>query len=206
MRQDTVRIRKDGCEIILVGVYHRYQPSMLDMEDAIFDEKPEIVCVELPPDDYLKFLEVRSYLETELKVAMITACDVGARVYLVDWEKALLRQRLKKIIPKDNEILDMFDEGDIPGFLKLVRERTDGLNDIQRVLIDDRDGVIARKISMLNKRSKEDKIVAIIGNSHLAGVEEFLKHPLKLEEFLNKKGIIVREPKEISCQEIEVYR
>lgn len=190
-----------------MGVYHRYQPSMVDVEDAIFEERPGIVCVELPADDYLKFLEVRSYLETELKVAMITACDVGAEVFLVDWEKALLKQRLEKIKQINyKEILGRFEDGDIPGFLKLVRERTDRLDEVQSILIGERDGVIAQKILILKKRSWNGRIVGIVGSSHLGAVEGFLKHPAKLEEFLNKKGITVNEPKEVSCREIALYR
>ncbi|MFQ5887362.1 MAG: hypothetical protein ACE5HY_01560 [Candidatus Hydrothermarchaeales archaeon] len=207
MRRDTTRIRTKDCEIRLVGVYHRYQPSMVDVEDAIFEERPGIVCVELPPDDYLKFLEVRSYLETELKVAMITACDIGSRVFLVDWEKSLMKERLERINGLgDREVLDRFEDGDIPGFLKLVRERTDCLNEVQEVLIHERDGVIARKISILEKRSQDGKIVGIVGHSHLKGVGVFLKHPEKLEEFLDKKEITVNEPQEVSCEEIALYR
>ncbi|GCC11624.1 hypothetical protein IPdc08_01680 [archaeon] len=59
--------------IRIVGVHHRYQMGIADVEDAIADFKLDIVAVELPEDDYLKFPEVHSYLETEMKIAMVTS-------------------------------------------------------------------------------------------------------------------------------------
>ena len=130
---------------------------------------------------------------------MITACDVGAEVFLVDWEKTLVKKRLIEIIGTNNtEILNKFEEGDIPGFLKILREKTDHLQEVQDVLIYERDAVIAHKISRLLKRSQNNKIVGILGHSHLEGVKEFIKNPKKLDEFLKEKEIKIYDPKKVS--------
>ena len=38
LRQDTIRIDTKDCEVKLVGVYHRYQQSIWDVEDIISEE------------------------------------------------------------------------------------------------------------------------------------------------------------------------
>ncbi|NOZ76159.1 MAG: hypothetical protein GXO65_00455 [Euryarchaeota archaeon] len=188
-----------------LGVHHRHQMSIAEVEDVIHDERPEAVCVELPPDDYRKFLEVSSYLETEMKVAMVTACDLGAEVFLVDWEKSLLERRLRGIIPGGSrELWEKFAAGDVPGFLRRVRDEGRDLAAVQEVLLKDRDAVIAHKIARVEEGTG-GSMVAVLGASHVDGVRRFLENPEEREAFMGKRSIQPGRVLRLPCDEVSVY-
>jgi pheromone shutdown protein TraB len=189
----------------IVGVHHRHQLSIAEVEDVIHAERPSVVCVELPPDDYRKFLDARFYLETEMKIAMITACDMKAEVFLVDWEKSLLEKRLRRIIGEGSAVLwEKFGSGDIPGFLRRVREEGFDLEGVQEILVKERDAVIAEKISMVEMGSGSH-IVAVLGASHVDGVRGYMERPSERAAFIGERGIEVGVPFLLPCDEIRVY-
>jgi len=189
----------------ILGVHHRHQMSIAEVEDVIHEERPEAVCVELPPDDYRKFLEVSSYLETEMKVAMVTACDLGAEVFLVDREKSLLERRLRGIIPGGSKGLwEKFASGDIPGFLRRVRGESLDLRAVQEVLLRERDAVIAQKISRV-REGKGGALVAVLGASHVEGVRRFLGNPGERRAFIRERGIQPGRTFRLPCEEVFVY-
>lgn len=186
----------------IIGVNHRTQMSIAEVEDAITDERPDVVMVELRPDDYMKFLVVTSYLETEMKIGLITACDVGARVFLVDWEKTLVEQRIRAIIEDGSpELWDKFDLGDIPGFLKRVRDHGHDLAGVQDILLKERDAVMAEKIASIKGEHK----MVILGASHVEGVKGFLDDPAARARFIKERGIEVGEALELECDDIYLY-
>jgi pheromone shutdown protein TraB len=190
------------CIMRIIGVHHRTQMSIAEVEDAITDERPDVVMVELPPDDYMKFLVVTSYLETEMKIGLISACDVGARVFLVDWEKALVEQRVRHLIGDGSpELWDKFDMGDIPGFLKRVRDEGFDLAGVQDVLINERGAVMAEKIVSIKGKHK----MAVLGASHVEGVKGFLDNPATRARFIKERGIEVGAALELDCEEIYEY-
>ncbi len=190
-----------------MGVHHRHQYSIAEVEDAIVREMPDIVCVELPPDDYMKFLLVRFYLETEMKIAIVTACDINARVFLIDCEKEVIEKRLRKILKIKNEkAFEKFHEGSIAGFLRLVwKESEEEYKKAKEILIKERDAIMAKKIEMIKERFKNKKILCVIGHSHVNGVKKFLENGDLLENFLKKRKIVVKEPFEIDCTKIKIF-
>ncbi len=193
--------------IKFVGVHHRHQYSIAEVEDAIIKEMPEIVCVELPPDDYMKFLLVRFYLETEMKIAIVTACDINARVFLIDCEKEVIEKRLRKSLKIKNEkAFEKFHEGSIAGFLKIVwNENEDEYKKAQEILIKERDAIMAKKIKMLKEKFRDKKILCVVGHSHVNGIKKFLEDNSLLENFLKEREIEVKEPLELDCSEIKIF-
>lgn len=182
-------------------VHHRHQYSIAHVEDEIFDKKPGVVGIELSPEDYFKFLEVTSYLETEMKVAMITACDVGARVFLIDAKKAELEKMLKEEIDIGEEtIWERFWERDWAGFFRMLRDRNPRLIEkANKILINERDRIMAENLLYLENKFPEKNIIAIIGSGHLEGLRE------QLDLLKRNKIEILNEPLEIPCEEIKLY-
>lgn len=193
--------------ITLVGVHHRHQMSIAEVEDAIAEQKPDIVCVELPSDDYLKFLEVRSYLETEMKIAMITACEVGAKVYLIDLKKEYIERRLGETLRiSDPRLWEEFEKGDIPAFYRrLLEVAPAAINKAKEVLLLDREAAMAAKLLALAEKYPESRILAVVGYSHKPAIEEFLKDRKRLSETIKKREILVDEPYLLDCEEIMIY-
>jgi len=194
-------------KIRIVGVHHRHQMSIADVEDAIAEHKPDIVCVELPSDDYLKFLEVRSYLETEMKIAMVTACEIGAKVCLIDLTKEYIERRLRETLRlKDPRLWLEFENGDIPAFYRRLREVAPASIDrAKEVLLLDREAAMAAKLLSLAEKYPGSRILAVVGYSHKPAIEEFLKDRKKLSDILKNRGILVDEPHFLDCEEVMIY-
>jgi len=193
--------------ITLVGVHHRHQVSIAEVEDAIAEQSPGVVAVELPGDDYLKFLEARSYLETEMKVAIVTACEVGARVYLIDQRKAYLERRLRGLLKlRDGRLWEEFERGDIPGFYRRLQEVAPGSIALAReVLLLEREAAMAMKLLRLEEMHPGERILAVVGHSHREKIEELIADRRRLEEVIRARGILVEEPLPLSCEEVRVY-
>ncbi len=184
--------------IRIIGVHHRYQMSIADVEDAIADFKPDIVAVELPEDDYLKFLEVHFYLETEMKIAMITGCESGAMVFLIDMKKEDVLRDLKEILGiEDRKLWDEFEKGDIPAFYRRLLEISPShLKKAKKVLLKHREAVMAANILILAEKYPGSRILAVVGYSHRKEVEELVKA---------KEFSIKTEPFFLDCEEILAY-
>ena len=193
--------------IEMVGVHHRHQMSIAEVEDAIVEEKPGIVCVELPSDDYLKFLEAKAYLETEMKVAMVTACEIGARVYLIDLPKEYIEDRLKQVLKiSDPRLWDEFERGDIPAFYRrLIEISPSSISAAKEVLLLDREAAMAYKLLKLAEKHPESRILAVVGYSHRHAIEEFLKDRGRLKKTLKKRKIHIDEPYFLDCKEVMIY-
>lgn len=177
----------------ILGVHHRHQKSIAEVEDAIAEFLPEAVGVELSRGDYQRFLKATSYLETEMKIAMVTACEFGARVFLIDMEKEEVLKKLKDVVPvKDRELWLRFLEGDLPGFYRdLAKIDRRLVKKAQQVVIDLRDIYMASRAAWLNKNFERAMIV--VGMSHLPGIQRRLSTASP------------EEPVEVSCEEIEIY-
>ena len=193
--------------IWIVGVHHRHQVSIAEVEDAISEHRPDIVCVELPSDDYLKFLEAKAYLETEMKVAMVTACEAGARVCLIDLRKEYLESRLREVLElEDRRLWLEFERGDIPAFYRRLREvAPSALGRAKEVLLLDREVAMAAKLLHLAQEYPEDRILAVVGHSHKPAIEEFLEDRKRLRKTMETRGILVDEPLFLDCREIMIY-
>ncbi len=177
----------------ILGVHHRHQKSIAEVEDAIAEFQPNAVGVELSKGDYLRFLEATSYLETEMKIAMVTACEFGARVFLIDMEKEDITKELKRVIPVDDKELWLkFLEGDLPGFYRdLGRIDRKLVKKAQQVIIEIRDAFMASRAAWLNKNFERAMIV--VGMSHIPGIQRRL--PTAIPE----------KPIEVPCEEVEIY-
>ncbi len=191
--------------ITLLGVHHRHQVSIAEVEDSIVERMPGAVAVELPSDDYLKFLEVRSYLETEMKVAMLTACEIGAEVYLIDLRKAHLERRLRECLKiSDLRLWEGFQRGDLPAFYRRLLEIAPELIPLAKeVLLLDREAAMAAKLLRLGERYEE--VLAVVGYSHTGAIQELLANREKLREILRRRGLSVGEPFHLKCDEVLIY-
>jgi len=193
--------------IKIIGVHHRHQMSIAEVEDAIAEFKPHIVAVELPRDDYLKFLEVRSYLETEMKIAMVTGCEFGAEIFLIDMEKEAVERKLRKVLKiEDRKLWDEFDKGDVPAFYRRLLEISPSSIDAAKgVLLREREAVMAFNILALAEKFPESRILAVVGYSHKEAIEELLENKKGLQTVIEERGIDVDEPFFLECEEIMIY-
>ncbi len=193
--------------ITLVGVHHRHQMSIAEVEDAIAEQKPEIVCVELPSDDYLKFLEARSYLETEMKIAMVTACEAGAKVCLIDLRKEYIEARLRQALKlEDSKLWEEFEKGDIPAFYRRLQKLApEKVGKAKEVLLLEREAAMAAKLLALSEKYPGSRILAVVGYTHKPTIEEFLRDAAKLSETIRKRGLHVDEPYFLDCEEVMIY-
>lgn len=193
--------------ITLVGVHHRHQVSIAEVEDAILENRPGVVAVELPSDDYLRFLEARSYLETEMKVAIITACEVGARVYLIDLRKTHLERRLRRTLGVgDSELWRALERGDIPAFYRRLQAvAPEALGRAKEVLLLEREAAMAAKLLRLAEEHPGERILAVVGHTHTRAIEEFLGNRAALGEVIRRRGLAVGEPFPLACEDVMVY-
>ncbi len=178
-------------EVVIVGTAHVSEKSAVDVRDAIRDEEPDIVAVELDPRRYETVKEqADSTYGGDMAAAVETAEEQGIPVVLIDrdlrvtvkrfWEELSFFERLKTagallagvlgIGTVDVEEIDRAIEEDrVDGYIDQLREFSSGG---ARVIIDERDAYMASRLDEL-----DGKVVAVVGAGHEEGLRQYLEDP-----------------------------
>jgi HSP20 family molecular chaperone IbpA len=178
-------------EVVLVGTAHVSERSAAEVRDAVRDEEPDVVAVELDPRRYEK---VRQQDDTtyggDMAAAVEEAEARGVPVALIDrelsvtlrrfWDELSLFERVKTAgavvaaflgiggVSVD-EIDRAIEEDRVEGYVDELREFSPGG---ARVIIDERDAYMASRLLEL-----EGKVVAVVGAGHEDGIRRYLENP-----------------------------
>lgn len=222
----TEKVLKFGeREIILIGTAHVSKESCEEVKNAIQQEKPDCVAIELDEGRYKSLndeeswrnLDISKVLKNkqgflllanlvlasfqkkmggnigvkpgdEMRAADFAAKELNIPVALVDrpiqttlsraWAENSLWGKCKLLAALISSIFDKeeINEEQIENLKKssemdhMMKELSDYMPDIQRVLIDERDQYLASKIW----ECKGNKVLAVLGAGHLGGVENYL--------------------------------
>ncbi|MFP4174977.1 MAG: TraB/GumN family protein [Halobacteriales archaeon] len=178
-------------EVVIVGTAHVSERSAAEVRDAVRDEDPDIVAVELDPRRYEK---VRQQDDTtyggDMAAAVNEAEARGVPVALIDrelsvtlrrfWDELSMFERVKTAgavvaaflgiggVSVD-EIDRAIEEDRVDGYVDELREFSPGG---ARVIIDERDAYMASRLLEL-----DGKVVAVVGAGHEDGVRRYLENP-----------------------------
>ena len=222
----TEKVLKFGeREIILIGTAHVSKESCEEVKNAILQEKPDCVAIELDEGRYKSLndeeswrnLDISKVLKNkqgflllanlvlasfqkkmggnigvkpgdEMRAADFAAKELNIPVALVDrpiqttlsraWAENSLWGKCKLLAALISSIFDKeeINEEQIENLKNssemdhMMKELSDYMPDIQRVLIDERDQYLASKIW----ECKGNKVLAVLGAGHLGGVENYL--------------------------------
>lgn len=222
----TEKVLKFGeREIILIGTAHVSKESCEEVKNAIQQEKPDCVAIELDEGRYKSLndeeswrnLDISKVLKNkqgflllanlvlasfqkkmggnigvkpgdEMRAADFAAKELNIPVALVDrpiqttlsraWAENSLWGKCKLLAALISSIFDKeeINEEQIENLKNssemdhMMKELSDYMPDIQRVLIDERDQYLASKIW----ECKGNKVLAVLGAGHLGGVENYL--------------------------------
>lgn len=222
----TEKVLKFGeREIILIGTAHVSKESCEEVKNAIQQEKPDCVAIELDEGRYKSLndeeswrnLDISKVLKNkqgflllanlvlasfqkkmggnigvkpgdEMRAADFAAKELNIPVALVDrpiqttlsraWAENSLWGKCKLLAALISSIFDKeeVNEEQIENLKNssemdhMMKELSDYMPDIQRVLIDERDQYLASKIW----ECKGNKVLAVLGAGHLGGVENYL--------------------------------
>jgi HSP20 family molecular chaperone IbpA len=178
-------------EVVLVGTAHVSERSAAEVRDAVRDEDPDVVAVELDPRRYekLKQQDDTTY-GGDMAAAVEEAEERGVPVALIDrelsvtlrrfWDELSVFERLKTagaIVAaflgiggvSVEEIDRAIEEDRIDGYVDELRDFSQGG---ARVIIDERDAYMASRLLEL-----EGKVVAVVGAGHEEGVRRHLENP-----------------------------
>ena len=178
-------------EVVLVGTAHVSERSAAEVRDAVREEDPDIVAVELDPRRYekIKDQEDTTY-GGDMAAAVEEAEARGVPVALIDrelsvtlrrfWDELSLFERIKAAgavaaaflgiggVSVD-EIDRAIEEDRVDGYVDELREFSPGG---ARVIIDERDAYMASRLLEL-----DGKVVAVVGAGHEDGIRSYLKNP-----------------------------
>jgi HSP20 family molecular chaperone IbpA len=178
-------------EVVLVGTAHVSEKSAAEVRDAVREEDPDIVAVELDPRRYEK---VKQQEDTTYGGDMAAAVnEAEARdipVKLIDrelsvtlrrfWDELSFFERIKTAgavvaaflgiggVSVD-EIDRAIEEDRVDGYVDDLREFSPGG---ARVIIDERDAYMASRLLKL-----DGKVVAVVGAGHEDGIRNYLENP-----------------------------
>lgn len=178
-------------EVVLVGTAHVSEKSAAEVRDAVREEDPDIVAVELDPRRYEK---VKQQEDTTYGGDMAAAVnEAEARdipVKLIDrelsvtlrrfWDELSFFERIKTAgavvaaflgiggVSVD-EIDRAIEEDRVDGYVDDLREFSPGG---ARVIIDERDAYMASRLLEL-----DGKVVAVVGAGHEDGIRNYLENP-----------------------------
>lgn len=178
-------------EVVLVGTAHVSERSAAEVRDAVREEDPDVVAVELDPRRYekLKQQDDTTY-GGDMAAAVEEAEESGVPVALIDrelsvtlrrfWDELSVFERLKTagaIVAaflgiggvSVEEIDRAIEEDRIDGYVDELRDFSQGG---ARVIIDERDAYMASRLLEL-----EGKVVAVVGAGHEEGVRRHLENP-----------------------------
>jgi len=178
-------------EVVIVGTAHVSEKSAAEVRDAVREEKPDAVAVELDPRRYEK---VKQQEDTayggDMAAAVEEAEARGIPVALIDreltatlrrfWEELSVFERVKAagavvaaILGVGGVSVDEIDraieEDRIDGYVDELREFSSAG---ARVIIDERDAYMASRLHEL-----DGKVVAVVGAGHEGGVRRYLENP-----------------------------
>ena len=173
---DIIRVIREGktylllINILLANIQRRFgekvgiKPGM-EMMEAVKIAEERKIPIELLDRD-IRITLKRALSETRLweKIKLIFSIIWG----IFSEEEELTEEDIEKLKQKD-----MMSE--------LMRELSEKMPSISKVLIDERDLYIANKIL----QAKGDKIVAVIGAGHLDGVKKYLEKEEKEKDISN---------------------
>ncbi|MDP3918711.1 MAG: TraB/GumN family protein [Nanoarchaeota archaeon] len=132
----------------------------------------------------------------EMKSAVITAAKVNAKIALIDQNIDITVKRLfkaitwrekfrfigdiiKGLISRKPQIDIKFDLREVPSeeiieqMISLIKDRYPS---VYKVLIDERNKYMAKKLQILMKQNPDAKIVVVVGAGHIKGMKEILEH------------------------------
>ncbi|MFC7045575.1 TraB/GumN family protein [Halobacteriaceae archaeon GCM10025711] len=237
---DEVGSREGSVRV--VGTAHVSAESVEAVEEAVEEEAPDVVAVELDqnrynqmqgetPDDLdasdvlkggmaFQFIAywMLSYVQTRLgdrfditpgadmQAGVDAAERVGAAVALVDrdiqvtiqrfWARMTFLEKLKMVWglfmsvlgfgDVDDEELDLDNLTDTDVVTAMMEEFRQFSPGGAEALIDERDAFIAHNLVQL--REQGQRVVAIVGAGHRAGIEHYLEHPEDLPPMASLVG------------------
>ncbi len=204
LKPDTVCIELD--ERRLNNLFNPQDFSSLKLIDVIKEKKVWMVVTNYILSNYQQ--KIAKDLETnvgdEMRIAVETAKEVGAQIVCIDreiqttfkriWSFLGLKEKyqivagLFSVIFEDSSI----DESDIEQLKQAdlleeaLKEISDSLPTVARILIDERDQYMANSI----KKAPGQRIVAVVGAAHGPGIEKHLELPYRDPQELTtiKKG------------------
>lgn len=248
----TEKVLKFGeREIILIGTAHVSKESCEEVKNAIQQEKPDCVAIELDEGRYKSLndeeswrnLDISKVLKNkqgflllanlvlasfqkkmggnigvkpgdEMRAADFAAKELNIPVALVDrpiqttlsraWAENSLWGKCKLLAALISSIFDKeeVNEEQIENLKNssemdhMMKELSDYMPDIQRVLIDERDQYLASKIW----ECKGNKVLAVLGAGHLGGVENYLVQISKGTKSTDCTKIANVPPKKLSSK------
>jgi len=178
-------------EVVLVGTAHVSEKSAAEVRDAVREEDPDVVAVELDPRRYEK---VKQQEDTtyggDMAAAVGAAEERGVPVALIDrelgvtlrrfWDELSMVERVKAagaVVAaflgiggvSVEEIDRAIEEDRIDGYVDELRDFSAGG---ARVIIDERDAYMASRLLEL-----DGKVVAVVGAGHEDGIRRYLENP-----------------------------
>lgn len=183
-------------EVVIVGTAHVSERSAAEVRDAVRDEDPDVVAVELDPRRYER---IRQQDDTtyggDMSAAVEEAEARGIHVALIDrelsvtlrrfWDELSVFERLKTagaVVAaflgiggvSVEEIDRAIQEDRVEGYVDELREFSPGG---ARVIIDERDAYMASRLLEL-----DGKVVAVVGAGHEDGIRDYLRNPDDIPE------------------------
>lgn len=182
-------------DVKIVGTAHVSEKSALDVREAIRDEQPDYVAVELDPARYESVKEADGSYGNDMTTAIEEAERLGIPVVLIDrdvrvtlrrfWEELSFFERLKTVGAlvagflgfggvEIEEMDRAIEENRVEGYIDELREFSPGG---ARALIDERDAYMASRLSEL-----EGKVVAVVGAGHEEGIRAHIENPDRIPD------------------------
>jgi pheromone shutdown protein TraB len=183
-------------KVVLVGTAHVSEKSAADVREAVREEQPDAVAVELDPRRYES---VKQQADTtyggDMAAAIEEAEARGIPVVLIDrdlrvtlkrfWEELSFFDRVKTVGAvvagflglrgvDVEEIERAIEEEQVQGYVDELREFSE---EGAQVIIDERDAYMASRLLEL-----DGKVVAVIGAGHEEGLRSYLENPEDIPE------------------------
>ncbi len=133
---------------------------------------------------------------TDMKIAVIEARKIKAKIYLIDRPLLLTLQRLSKnmpvweklrlvwyilfgsLYPENRKLLKHINLAKVPSeevIERMVRDLRAKFPAMYRILIEERNNYMAKRLLRIKKYFPREEILAVVGAGHLKSLKEMLK-------------------------------
>lgn len=234
MSNQTLISNTDYTEHVeLVGTAHFTTRSLNDVYHTINQKKPKDVAIEL---DLTRFKLLNNRCgkcirrencngKCEFIGATEALGNTDANIWLIDMSEEEIRSRIRANLTFD-ELMNsrryynfnlpenptwLWEKGFKEEVMENSKKRIEILREIQpsvwRVLIDERNALMAARLSWIASKSlndeKQSRVIAFVGAAHVEEITELLSEPWKIPVQLQRYNLSFKEPFQIKRVKIK---
>lgn len=210
--------------IDLIGTAHFTKRSLNDAVNAVTSLQPSDVALEL---DMRRFKSLNNsclgcprrgscHGVCEFIGATLALGNVDANIWLIDMTETEMKRRMQRNmkprewynvrygINQHEEVNPVwlwergFKEEVVKNSKKQIEQNRKYLPSVWRVLIDERNALMAARLAWIVsekiERGKDASVLAFVGAAHVDGIREYLKDPRLLQQGLKRFDLIFTEP------------